>query len=100
MRQAVGAESLTTLVWGKRVRVERAARGWSQLQLADLAGVSQSVISRLERGEPGLRDGRRVRIAKALGLSAAELFPYREEEDDEVADADPPAPREELAAAS
>jgi transcriptional regulator with XRE-family HTH domain len=41
--------------------------------LAELAGVSQSAISRLERGlTPGMSVERLIRIASAIGLS----FPF------------------------
>ncbi len=63
---------------GDRILALRMARGWTSTQLAQHAGVSQTTISRLERG---LRTGTRRRngratlsvIAAALGVTVDEL---------------------------
>lgn len=48
----------------------------TQSELAKRAGVDDSLISRLVRGERrGLRHDTAVRIARALNVSAEELFP-------------------------
>ncbi len=39
--------------FGSAVRAVRQRRGWRQSDLAERAGVSQSTVSRLERGHPG-----------------------------------------------
>lgn len=58
---------------GGRIRQLRFDRGWSQKQLADLAGVSQSALSRVESGDRGLsRDNARA-VATAFGITPAEL---------------------------
>jgi transcriptional regulator with XRE-family HTH domain len=44
-------------------------------EVADLLGVSSSQLSRLERGERGIRPLDRVRYARLLGVRVAELFP-------------------------
>jgi transcriptional regulator with XRE-family HTH domain len=57
---------------GSRIKEARNALGWSQVQLADEAGVTQSAIGNIESG---LRQRPRelVSIAKALRVSAAWL---------------------------
>ena len=67
-----------TLTWGERVRYERERRGWSQQHLAGLAGCSAAAISRLELGARRTPDHVRVRVAKALGMNPARLFPYED----------------------
>lgn len=62
----------TTL--GERLRVARERRGWSQTQLAARSGVSNSLISRIERDEvksPG--HDKLMKLAAALGIEVAEL---------------------------
>ena len=61
--------------------VERAARDITQADLAERAGVPQVAISRLERGARGLRPDRLARIARALDLDPAEVFPFVLDED-------------------
>lgn len=58
---------------GKRIKEARVARGWSQGQLGERAGVSQTGISSWERGrtEPTRDDVRRV--AAALGVEVGEI---------------------------
>jgi transcriptional regulator with XRE-family HTH domain len=46
----------------------RRLRGLTQAQLADRAGVSESTISRLERGDGGVTLENLLRILRALGL--------------------------------
>jgi putative molybdopterin biosynthesis protein len=59
---------------GIRLRLARRARGFSQLQLADMAGVSRQAISAVEGGisDPSLRVA--IALSRALGLTVEELF--------------------------
>ena len=69
-----------------RLKVERIKKGLSQAELARMAGVHPSVISRLERGFLPPYAGWRKRIAKALewpARRAYELFEKVEEEGEE-----------------
>jgi transcriptional regulator with XRE-family HTH domain len=56
------------------MREIRLRRGVSQDRLAELAGLSQSRVSRLERGAAPENDEAQ-RIADALGVPVATLFP-------------------------
>ena len=57
------------LTLGEKARVVRVARNFRQHQLADLAGVSQTQVSSLERGEYVPLSIKR-KILRALGLEA------------------------------
>ncbi len=59
---------------GAHLRLARQARGFSQQQLASMAGVSRQAVSAVESGhsDPSLRVA--LAIARALGLSVEELF--------------------------
>lgn len=55
---------------GKRVRERRMALGWSQMKVANDAGIDHSYVSRIERGMVRRFDiGVIARVEKALGLS-------------------------------
>ena len=59
---------------GVRLRVARQARGYSQQQLAGMAGVSRQAVSAVESGhsDPSLRVA--LSLAGALGVTVEELF--------------------------
>ena len=59
---------------GANLRLARQARGFSQQQLAAMAGVSRQAVSAVESGhsDPSLRVA--LALAQALGLSVEELF--------------------------
>jgi putative molybdopterin biosynthesis protein len=59
---------------GIRLRLARQARGFSQLQLAGMAGVSRQAVSAVEAGhsDPSLRVA--LALARVLGLTVEELF--------------------------
>lgn len=54
---------------GSRLKALRQEKGWSQLQLAEAAGVSQSAIGNIESGQRK-RPRDLVSIGAALGVSA------------------------------
>jgi len=53
----------------------RKQKGLSQLRLSFLTGIPPSDISRIENGWLKPYPGWRKRLARALGVSEAELFP-------------------------
>jgi putative molybdopterin biosynthesis protein len=59
---------------GVRLRLARQARGFSQQQLAGMAGVSRQAVSAVEAGQsdPSLRVA--LALARALGVTVEELF--------------------------
>ena len=59
---------------GARLRLARRARGFSQLQMASMAGVSRQAVSAVESGisDPSLRVA--MALARALGMTIEELF--------------------------
>jgi putative molybdopterin biosynthesis protein len=59
---------------GPALRLARQARGFSQQQLAGMAGVSRQAVSAVESGlsDPSLRVA--LALARALGLTVEELF--------------------------
>lgn len=57
-----------------RIAQLREARGWRQADLAEVAGLSQSRISRIERGDEGAPLSSYRLIADALGVGVPDLF--------------------------
>ena len=59
---------------GVRLRLARQARGFSQQQLAGMAGVSRQAVSAVESGlsDPSLRVA--LALARALGMTVEEVF--------------------------
>ncbi len=58
-----------------RLREMREAKGLSQLQLAEAAGIRQGTISALETGKSkGIDFSTAEALAKALGVSPHEIF--------------------------
>lgn len=57
-----------------RIRLERAARGWSLADLAEQAGVSKATISKIERAESSPTAVILVRLAAAFDLTLAGLL--------------------------
>ena len=86
---------------GMRLRLARQARGYSQQQLAGMAGVSRQAVSAVEAGhsDPSLRVA--LALARALGTGVEELFgpsePQPEVQAHQVAPAGPPGARVILA---
>lgn len=64
----------TLVAWGGRVRKRRGTL--TQEVLADHCGTDQSTISRIERGQIGVTDDMKWKVAGALGTTVDDLFPY------------------------
>ena len=58
----------------KNVRALRLARGLTQVQLAEMAGVNQATVSKAERGELNTTMETITAIANALRVEPVELF--------------------------
>lgn len=54
---------------GNRIRTAREARGLSQKQLADLAGIGKTAMFDLEHGNPGVRLNTLMAVLVVLGMS-------------------------------
>lgn len=61
-------------VLGYRIRLLRTERGWSQERLAERAQVHVNYLGEVERGQRNPAIWNVSRIARALGMSLAELF--------------------------
>jgi len=61
-------------LFGERLRELRTERNLSQEHLAELAGLDRNYIGQIERAERNVALVNIVRIAKALGVEAGELF--------------------------
>jgi len=57
-----------------RLKLERAARGWSLAELSDRSGVSKAMISKVERGEASPTAVTLARLAAAFDLTLAGLL--------------------------
>ena len=62
------------LSFGYRVRDLRQARGLSQEQLAEIAGLHRTYVSSLERGQRNVGLDNILALAAALGVTPADLF--------------------------
>lgn len=60
--------------FGKRVRELRKARGYSQEDFADKAGLHRTYIGAIERGEQNVSLDNINKIAKALKIKVASFF--------------------------
>jgi transcriptional regulator with XRE-family HTH domain len=80
---------MDTVRFGRGIRALRRRRGWRQVDLGRSAGVSQSLIARLERGAA---DGMTVRslerIASAVGARLSVRLDFNGEALDRLLDAD------------
>ncbi len=60
---------------GRRIRMLREAKGFSQETFAHHAGLERSYYGRIERGEINVTARNLIKIAKTLDVSVGELFP-------------------------
>lgn len=60
-------------LFGERLRAHRLSLGWSQMRLAEEAGLHFTYVSSVERGERNISLLNIVRLAAALGIDAAVL---------------------------
>jgi transcriptional regulator with XRE-family HTH domain len=60
--------------FGANLSAARLARGWSQEQLGERAGIDQATVYRLEVGDRQPRLPTILVLAEAMGLSGSELI--------------------------
>ena len=60
---------------GREVRRLREERGWGQAKLAVEAGMAVSGVSQIENGKSNPNSATLVKLARALGVEVADLFP-------------------------
>jgi transcriptional regulator with XRE-family HTH domain len=60
-------------VVGDAVRRHRQAAGWTQVQLAEAAGLSPNYVARLERGELGASLFVAYQLSRTLGIGVRDL---------------------------
>lgn len=71
--------------WAHSIRNARAEAGLTQADLARRTGITQQLISQYEGGLVRPTDERRILLARALGTTVADLFPYPDDGDGEAA---------------
>lgn len=64
------------IAFGAAVRERRTAKGWTQEQLAEEAGIAAIQLGFVERGENVPKLTLILRIAKALGVRPGELIDH------------------------
>src|SRR5215475_7006597 len=62
------------MIGGAKLRFARQARGYSQQQLAGVAGVSRQAVSAVESGQSDLSLRVALALAQVLGMTVEELF--------------------------
>lgn len=65
---------VTRVLLARRLRILRAARGWSQEVLGELAGLTRGYISAVERVEYDVSLDNIEKIARAFGMTVEELL--------------------------
>ncbi len=68
------AGSAVRVAFGKRLRALREARGLSQEELGHRADLHRTYVSSVERGQRNVGIENVHALARALGVSAADLF--------------------------
>lgn len=69
------SEQRLLLAFGEKLKRVRLSRGFSQEELAAVAGVHRTYIGMIERGEKNATLITIVRFARALGVTVSELLP-------------------------
>jgi ribosome-binding protein aMBF1 (putative translation factor) len=86
LREEREATTMTVVTLGRtplaeRIILERAARDWSQAELAERAGVSPSTVALAETGGTKTSPRTLYRIARALELDPIELLRLPQEQE-------------------
>jgi transcriptional regulator with XRE-family HTH domain len=67
--------------FGVRIRKLRLDRGLTQLQLADLIGLSEDQVGNIERGKSWVGEQTLALIAQGLNVPQSSLFDYTQNDD-------------------
>jgi transcriptional regulator with XRE-family HTH domain len=67
-------EKEMVLALGRVIRASRIAKGYSQEQLAERAGLHRTYVGMVERGERNITIVNYIRVARSLGMSVTELI--------------------------
>lgn len=70
---AVASDSTSASEFGRRLRELREAKGWTQAELGERAGLMYQAISRLERGAALPAWDTVLKLADAIGISLDEF---------------------------
>lgn len=62
------------IAFGDNLRKLRAGRGMSQIEFAEICGISRAYYGRIERGEHSATIDMCFRITNALGMHISDLF--------------------------
>ena len=71
------AQPNVRVLFGRKLRLVRQERGYSQEQLADRAGLDRTYVSSCERGKRNISLENIWRLARALGVDPSELISNR-----------------------
>lgn len=74
VRRVPGPRKARLATLGENVERLREARGLTQEELGRLAGLHQTAIARIEKGERGPRLATLFKLAEGLGVRPGELF--------------------------
>ena len=73
--QVAGPEDRARLkAFGLRLKLLRVSRGWSQEELAEVAGMHRTFIGQVERGQRGMNIINLWRLSEAFGIPIGDLF--------------------------
>ena len=67
------------ILFGKRLRVLRKQRDWTQEKLADEAGLDRTYLASIERGERNVSLMNIMKLSHALEVFPGELFKFEKE---------------------
>ncbi|MGV2963354.1 helix-turn-helix transcriptional regulator [Paenibacillus sp. FSL H8-0317] len=70
---------------GNRIRELRKAKGWTQEQLAEAAGLHYSYIGGVERGDRNISLETLEKIMNGLQVNAEEIFKFKEDSENKRA---------------
>jgi transcriptional regulator with XRE-family HTH domain len=76
MRESHNMPSDRDKTWGAKVRSLREEREMNRTQLAAAAGITDSYLYRIERGETSPGDRIRINLAAALGVRVESIWDY------------------------